>query len=126
MNEPLIINEKSLATKCSVADSYTYKCLVNLLTSKVGNRHIVVFQSELATKSLSALRSRKGEIIDSLEDLVGKDETQKISHATLERATTLQNLQTLTSDDRQGYSMWSSQVRLVSLYIHDGSYVKIN
>ena len=30
----------------------------------------------MATKSLSALKSRKEEIIDHLEDLVGKEETQ--------------------------------------------------
>ena len=34
--------------------------------------------SRVATKSLSALKSRKEEIIDHLEDLVGKEETEKI------------------------------------------------
>jgi len=47
----------------------------------------------LATRSLSALKSRREEIIDNLEDLVGKDETKKISNLTTERANTLQNLQ---------------------------------
>ena len=51
---------------------------------------LLFLQHNLATKSLSALKSRKDEIIDSLEDLVGKDETKKISHVTCERATTLQ------------------------------------
>jgi hypothetical protein len=78
------------------------------------------FQHSLATKSLSALKSRKDEIIDSLEDLVGKDETKKISHVTSERATTLQNLQNLTTDDRGAYSMWSTQVWIYHLYMYYG------
>ena len=41
---------------------------------------------KVATKSLSALKSRKEEIIDSLEDIVGKEATKKISNRTEERA----------------------------------------
>lgn len=63
----------------------------------------------LATKSLSALKSRKEEIIDSLQDLVGKDETKKISNLTTERANTLQNLQNVIDDRGASYSMWNSQ-----------------
>ena len=40
----------------------------------------------MATKSLSALKSRKEEIIDSLQDIVGKEATKKISNRTEERA----------------------------------------
>ena len=40
----------------------------------------------MATKSLSALKSRKEEIIDSLQDIVGKEATKKISVRTEERA----------------------------------------
>ena len=35
----------------------------------------------MATKSLSALKSRKEEIIDHLEDLLGKEEAKKISNS---------------------------------------------
>ena len=41
---------------------------------------------KVATKSLSALKSRKEEIIDSLQDIVGKEATKKISVRTAERA----------------------------------------
>ena len=44
------------------------------------------FLQKVATKSLSALKSRKEEIIDSLQDIVGKEETKKISVRTEERA----------------------------------------
>lgn len=38
----------------------------------------------METKSLSALKSRKEEIIDHLEDLLGKEEAEKISHKAIE------------------------------------------
>jgi len=41
---------------------------------------------KVATKSLSALKSRKEEIIDSMHDIVGKEATDKISVRTEERA----------------------------------------
>merc|ERR1719489_584979 len=46
--------------------------------------------AKVATKSLSALKSRKEEIIDTLQDIVGEEETKKISDRTQERASSLQ------------------------------------
>jgi hypothetical protein len=76
------------------------KTMVNESINYVGYSvfHASIFlslieQNSLATRSLSALKSRREEIIDNLEDLVGKDETMKISNLTTERANTLQNLQ---------------------------------
>ena len=40
----------------------------------------------LATKSLSALRSRKEQIIDTLEDIVGRDEMERLSQITQDHA----------------------------------------
>ena len=48
--------------------------------------YIFVLLQKVATKSLSALKSRKEEIIDSLQDIVGKEATKKISVRTAERA----------------------------------------
>ena len=45
-----------------------------------------MYLQKVATKSLSALKSRKEEIIDSLQDIVGKEATKKISVRTAERA----------------------------------------
>lgn len=46
----------------------------------------------MATKSLSALKSRKEEIIDSLQGIVGEEETKKISDRTCEIASNLQKI----------------------------------
>lgn len=43
------------------------------------NSHLELPEMTMATKSLGALKSRKEEIIDYLEDLVGKEETQTIT-----------------------------------------------
>ena len=50
------------------------------------HHHIIFLLQKVATKSLSALKSRKEEIIDSLQDIVGKEATKKISVRTEERA----------------------------------------
>ena len=47
---------------------------------------------KVATKSLSALKSRKEEIIDSLQGIVGEEETKKISDRTFEIAANLQKI----------------------------------
>ncbi len=46
----------------------------------------ITMSTGMATKSLSALKSRKEEIIDYLEDLVGKEETAKITNHAVEVA----------------------------------------
>ena len=52
---------------------------------------------KVATKSLSALKSRKEEIIDSLQDIVGKEATKKISVRTAERAASMTSLKQVGS-----------------------------
>ena len=47
---------------------------------------MILFFQGMETKSLSELKSRKEEIIDHLEDLVGKEEAEKISHKATEPA----------------------------------------
>ena len=118
--EPLRYS-KLLDNCCSCCNYYPVTWTAwEFCVSKIFDRTSSCFQSELATKSLSALKSRKDEIIDSLEDLVGKDETKKISHVTSERATSLHNLQTLAGDDRGAYSIWSSQVCSYSYILAQG------
>ena len=50
---------------------------------------------KVATKSLSALKSRKEEIIASLQDTVGKEATKKISVRTAERAASYESMTSL-------------------------------
>ena len=53
----------------------------------------IVFQKTAAAgKSLSALKSRKEEIIDSLQVILGEVETKKISDRTYQVATNLQKI----------------------------------
>lgn len=51
-----------------------------------GSKSINNAPPSMAAKSLSALKSRKEEIKDSLEDIVGRDETERLSHIYQERA----------------------------------------
>ena len=78
------------------------------------NEDIYIFSQKVATKSLSALKTRKEEIIDSLQNMVGEEETKKISERTVERASTLQKNSlhqpeppTISNDS---YCMWTSRV----------------
>ncbi len=56
------------------------------LTDEVKKDIPVTMSKGMAAKSLSALRSRKEEIIDYLEDLVGKEETAKIANRAVDVA----------------------------------------
>ena len=51
-----------------------------------GSKSINNAPPSMAAKSLSALKSRKEEIKDTLEDMVGRDETERLAHLYQERA----------------------------------------
>lgn len=72
--------------------------------------------SALATKSLSALKSRKEQIKDKLEDMVGRDEMERLTMISQERATTGKSAGALAmaiglspSNDNSLYSMWTTR-----------------
>ncbi len=76
----------------------------------------------LATKSLSALKSRKEQIRDTLEDMVGRDEMERLAQLTQERAKGGKSIGALSvaigvsttpsvepSMENNIYSMWTSR-----------------
>eukprot|EP00095_Tigriopus_kingsejongensis_P007337 maker-scaffold589_size129586-snap-gene-0.39 protein:Tk07337 transcript:maker-scaffold589_size129586-snap-gene-0.39-mRNA-1 annotation:"PREDICTED: roquin-1" len=70
-------------------------------------------EMNMATKSLGALKSRKEEIIDYLEDLVGKEEAEHISKkASINLAHNLEKNQlrhSKSAPSQSNYSIWTSR-----------------